>query len=155
MSNTSVIVSNWTHYVEDVQFSVQHFYAILEEAIIGLQLPGVSIHSLSLVEESSFFQKTKREHFQVYIEPQGTSFIIYAAPLSRFFFFSVKCIRDTEMYKYATSYQPDKSFYAADAASLTETIVNDCISDVINRLFNEKGVRPPNLNQQPFHSSTE
>ena len=58
------------------------------------------------------------------------------------------------MYDYTTSYQPNQSFYAADTTSLKETIVTECITDVINELFNEKGVRPINQIESPTHPTT-
>ena len=139
MAHNRTIISNWTHYLKDVKFSTQRFYNIMEQAIYDLELPGVSVSRINLVEESGFLNNTKREHLEIFIEPQCTGFVVYAAPFSKFFFFSVKCIRDSEIYESVTSYRPNESFYAADTTSLKETIVGDCIKDVINELFNEKG----------------
>ena len=79
MAQGRTIVSNWTHYVHDPSFSAQQLYEVLEAAIANLQLAGVSTRRVNKKEDVGFLSNTVREHLEVLIEPQYTSFIIYAA----------------------------------------------------------------------------
>jgi hypothetical protein len=138
------VVSHWYRYVEDFSTSGMAFYAMVEEAVTGRRLPGVSLSRVRFLEGGVF--SAKREYLRV--QRERAVFDICAGPYGRggyFFSWRLAELRGSLLARpvvwlYQRLFRPT-TYYRLDTALLFQDAVQAAINEVLEGLLSEQGLR--------------
>jgi hypothetical protein len=139
--------SNKCHYFNNLQFSSQEFYALVEQIMSVRQIPEVKISRVEYHENSVF--SNKREYLR--IQRKDDMFDICAAPVGTGFFVSYWLgepkhgMRDIAMkvpfLSTAVEGWQGTTYYQVDTASMFKACVKDSIMEAIDQITTSKGAR--------------
>jgi len=139
--------SNKCHYFGTLQFSSQEFYVLVEQIMSSRMIPDVKISRVNYNEGSIL--SNKREYLR--IERKEDIFDICAAPMGTGFFVSYWLgepkhgARDLAgkipFLNTAVEGWQGTTYYQLDTASMFKLCVKDSITEAIEQITTQKGIR--------------
>lgn len=147
-SHLSVIHSKWHHHFNNLQFSTQEFYALVEIKLKEENIKGIHLERVSYTEGGIF--SSKREYLR--ISRKGLIFDICAAPFGKGFFVSwwhgesVGFIKDLlakipVVGPVIVKVSSLKTFYQMDTEQMYKEVVKSCVQNAIEEITSSKGVK--------------
>jgi hypothetical protein len=143
----AAVHSNRSHYFDGLQFSAEEYYVLVEDIVRKYAMPEVKISRVEHYEKYSL--SNRRQYLR--IERRSDIFDICAAPFGTGFFVSYwhgepqRRIRDlalkTPFLSTAVSGWQGSTFYLLDTANMFKLCVKDSITEAIDQITSNKGIR--------------
>lgn len=144
----TTIISHWNNLIEKLHASSQEFYAELESALVGRQLPGIQLSRVYFREggilsaEREYLEVRRGEHlFHVCAAPFGTGFFV-SWWLGEVKWGLVPLLSRMPLVGplFARLIKP-RTYYHIDTALMFQSATHGAVLDVIDGLTSAKGIR--------------
>jgi len=142
-----VIISNWSHYFEDISFSSDDFYLTIKQLVESRKFPDVSVRQINLLQgtwllaERQYLRvRRRRLIFDICAAPYGTGFFVSwwlgeNPSALRILFRSIPIIglliREI----------PKRTYFQMDTDNMFRNGVHQSVLTAIDEMTNAKGLR--------------
>jgi hypothetical protein len=148
----STIKGHWQHFYDNIQISINDFYAQVKAGLIERKIDGLKYEQESFLESHIFSAK------RVYLRINEHEYVFYicAAPFGTGTFISWwLCVKDEQLInripilnKLAGKDRQNKSFYQMDTEDMYKAVIHSTVVAVADSLTADKGLRLTEMERQ-------